>query len=470
MTQTHTQEPSGLFSSGSEATLPAMRLVHTPRVVWRVARALIILFFVLPLAVLLLPWQQTITASGRLMAFSPVDRQQFVKAPIDARVMKWLVVEGQSVEKGDVLVEMNDPDPKILAHIMEEKQAIETRVRRSELRVKALEEQMASLEGSREQAIKGTTNRMLMTERRLQSAREAEKAARATNELAIINFNMQDGLYAKGLTSRLELEQAKQRKVTAEAELERALQARYAAENEVDALKADLGKVTNDADAALAGLRALLESGEAEIAAGQRDLAGVKIRLNRQETQQVTSPCKGNVFRVLANASNGGQLIKAGDNLCIIVPDIPENSERAVELFLEGLDAPLITQLLSQRSQEGNTEPLAVRLQFEGWPAVQFMGWPSLSIGTFGGRLEVVDATDDGKGKFRVLVKPDPDEESINPWPSDFNLRQGVRANGWLFLNRVTIGWELWRYINGFPPVLADQEKTKEKLKFKVSQ
>ena len=96
-----------------------------------------------------------------------------------------------------------------------------------------------------------------------------------------------------------------------------------------------------------------------------------------------------------------------------------------------------------------------MRLQFEGWPALQFSGWPSIAVGTFGGRVPLVDPTDNGKGKFRVLVEPDPDEQQ---WPSHRFLRQGVRANGWVLLNVVPIGYELWRQFNGFPPVISLDE------------
>ena len=66
-----------------------------------------------------------------------------------------------------------------------------------------------------------------------------------------------------------------------------------------------------------------------------------------------------------------------------------------------------------------------------------------------------MDATDDGLGRFRVLVEPDPRDE---PWPSAQYLRQGVRANGWVLLDNVSLGYELWRQFNGFPPAIAPQE------------
>ena len=77
---------------------------------------------------------------------------------------------------------------------------------------------------------------------------------------------------------------------------------------------------------------------------------------------------------------------------------------------------------------DGNDVPLVtvdreVRLQFEGWPAIQFgSGWPNVALGTYGGRVAAVDATDNGKGKFRVLVRPELELEGVQ------SNRQGIGA------------------------------------------
>ena len=40
-------------------------------------------------------------------------------------------------------------------------------------------------------------------------------------------------------------------------------------------------------------------------------------------------------------------------------------------------------------------------------------------------------------------------------WPDERWLRQGTRAKGWIVLDRVSLGFEIWRQLNGFPPSLA---------------
>jgi hypothetical protein len=95
------------------------------------------------------------------------------------------------------------------------------------------------------------------------------------------------------------------------------------------------------------------------------------------------------------------------------------------------------------------------------------IGWPQLAIGTFGGEVVFVDATDDGLGRFRVVIGPSDDVvnrgDGQGPvkvgWPDKQRwLRQGVRANAWVMLNEVPLWFELWRQINGFPPLISNAE------------
>ncbi|GDX86064.1 hypothetical protein LBMAG43_21060 [Methylococcaceae bacterium] len=40
-------------------------------------------------------------------------------------------------------------------------------------------------------------------------------------------------------------------------------------------------------------------------------------------------------------------------------------------------------------------------------------------------------------------------------------MRQGVRVEGWILLNRVTMAYELWRELNAFPPVYTPEKAEK---------
>ena len=177
------------------------------------------------------------------------------------------------------------------------------------------------------------------------------------------------------------------------------------------------------------------------------ELSKIEVRLARQSMQSVKATRSGTILRrVLGQES---VIVKPGEVLAVIVPD---TDSRAVELWVDGNDVPLIS------------EGRHVRLQFEGWPAVQFSGWPSVAVGTFGGKVSLIDAADSGNGMFRVLVVPEEGES----WPSHRYLRQGIRAYGWILLNRVSLGYELWRQFNGFPPSFPESKKPDDLLESSV--
>ncbi len=93
-----------------------------------------------------------------------------------------------------------------------------------------------------------------------------------------------------------------------------------------------------------------------------------------------------------------------------------------------------------------------------------FAGWPGASVGTFGGKIKVIDYINSNNGKFRVLVVPD---SADTPWPQQ--LRMGTGAIGWGMLNNVMLGYEMWRQFNGFPPdFISNTRKDNKKAKSKT--
>jgi multidrug resistance efflux pump len=277
-----------------------------------------------------------------------------------------------------------------------------------------------------------------MARDRVVAAEQALAAARAAKVTADLNLDRQQGLSAKGLTSTRNVELAILEAATRTADVDRAVATLNAARSETASLTAELQRTRADATARIDEARASLASARSDLAKARGEMAKIEVRVARQQTLQVTAPVDGTVLRVLARRS--GELLKAGEPLAMIVP---RSTRDVVELWVDGNDMPMVLP----------GQP--VRLQFEGWPALQFSGWPSIAVGTFGGRVALVDATDNGKGKFRVLIESD---EAHERWPSVRFLRQGVRANGWVMLNVVPVWFELWRQFNGFPPVIAPNE------------
>lgn len=385
------------------------------------------------LSLVFVPWQQSASGSGRVVAWSPQLRTQQVEAPLEGRVQRWNVREGSRVRAGELLVELADNDPAVLAHLRAEREAVLARLVAARARVEALEARRSSLGDARGSALEAASARVRMAAQRVRAAEQAEEATEAAQETARRNHERQRELARQGLASTRTAELAELEHTRARTEHSRAEAALAAARSELLALRSDQLRAQSDLSAGLFDATASRASASAEVEAQNAELARLDVRLARQQNMLVRAPLDGTVLRLSGGV--GGEMVRAGDSLLTLVPD---TSERAVELYVDGNDMPLLA------------EGREVRLQFEGWPAVQFVGWPSVAVGTFAGRVALLDATDDGRGRFRVLVTPAPNER----WPDARYLRQGVRANGWVLLERVRLGYELWRRLNGFPPAV----------------
>lgn len=181
-----------------------------------------------------------------------------------------------------------------------------------------------------------------------------------------------------------------------------------------------------------------VETRRAAVAEAAAELNRVEINISRLSAQTVTAPRDGVILSV--NAGDVATYIAAGQPVATFVPS---DVTRAIELYVNGRDVALV--------QPG----AKARLQFEGWPVVQFSGWPSKAIGTFGGVVLSVDASAQANGLFRVLIGED--MEDPNPWPDDRFVRFGAKVRGWIQLDQVTVGYELWRLLNNFPPNFPPQ-------------
>jgi multidrug resistance efflux pump len=397
----------------------ALHHIQLPRAMRVLARLLVVLLVVAVSALVLTPWQQNITGAGRLIAFNPEERTQQVEAPVDGRIVRWHVVEGATLRRGDPIVELTDNDPSILQRLQEERAQVVRTVEEGAARSQSLDERIVALEDTLRSSVAAADLREQMAKDRVVAAEQSLAAARAAKVTADLNQERQRALVAKGLTSTRSVELADLEAATRAAEVDRAVATLNAARSEAASMQAELQRARADARARVDEARAALASARSDVAKARAETAKMEVRLARQQTQRVTAPVDGTVLRILARQS--GELLKAGTPLAVIVPT---SRKDVVELWVNGNDMPMV--------MPGHP----VRLQFEGWPALQFSGWPSIAVGTFGGRVQLVDQTDNGKGKFRVLVEPDPSDD---PWPSKRFLRQGVRANGWVLLSVVPV-------------------------------
>lgn len=404
--------------------LPALTLTGSNRKSYFFSRLLIFGLIGVILFIVFAPWRQFVTGSGKVIAFNPLDRSISVEAPIEGRIRTLNVVEGQPIMKGEIIAEIEDNDPNLLKNLKFQQEQLLKRLENEKERLRAVSEKKGFQELEKNQAIR--------------SAQEKIAAAEIESKTAGLNFVRVENLFEKGFESRQNYEAAILRRDSATAAL--------------NAAEANLIQTEKTYDSALADTRGAIEAAKAGIASATNDLNKLDITLNRTASQVIRADRDSYVLKVPVTA---GSYLKPGTLVCTL---IPQTESRFVEIMVDGNDVALI----KARDEKTGTPGSPVRLAFEGWPAIQAIGWPQLAIGTFGGEVVFVDATDNGSGKFRVVVGPatdivnrgTEDGDMEVPWPDHETwLRQGVRTRAWLMLDEVPLWFEIWRQINGFPPI-----------------
>ncbi len=409
------------------------------KVVARILLGVTFLFFVL----LFLPWQQNIRGTGSLTAFSPGQRPQSVETAIAGRISEWHVIEGDYVNAGDTiltLAEVKDKffDPELLSRTQLQIDAKEESIGFKKEKVNNLTNQIAALESLMEAKEAQARNKLQQVKYKLTSDSidyEAQKVAFANQENI---FDRNKKRYDAGniaLTKYQEIEtkfqQAKMKVVSAENKFLESKTEVVNARVNINAVRSEYLDKISKAQSDLNNTQSEIFDAEGSLTKMRNEYTNLSIR---NEQYQLVAPQSGYVVRAMK--AGIGETIKEGESVAQIMPQDPE---MAVEMYVNAMDVPLISP-----GRE-------VRIEFDGWPALQFSGWPNVSVGTFGGIVRVIDRVNSKGGKFRILVTPDPEQE---PWPEQ--LRMGSGTKGWVMLEDVPVWYEIWRQFNGFPPSLYD--------------
>jgi adhesin transport system membrane fusion protein len=381
----------------------ALRLVRTPDNAVPLARGIVLTLVAFVIILIVAPWIQNVAGSGIVTSFSPNQRPQTIDALIEGRIEKWYVKEGDYVREGDTIVVLRDIDTKFLDPKFQERQQV---IRDNEVAEAQLEVIIAK-------------QKVIQAKAKVLAAEAAVTNANIDAATARVRYERAESLFSQGLASRRELE-------TNLLALQKALNDSVKARTNLEVENQALANANTE-------LQAKQRLAEAKIAKSDLELGNVT---NRRNFGVVLSPINGYVTRIMQVGD--GQAVKKNEKLAIVVP---ETDDIAAEIYIGSLDAAIV--------DTGRK----VRLQFAGFPAIQAPGggFPHFAIGTFGGIVKVIDAVDDGSGRYRVLVVPDPNDK---PWPSRAYLRQGTEVTGWILLNEVPLGYELWRQLNGFPPII----------------
>lgn len=453
-------------SAYSEAIMPSLQLARSSRLARIIAKTLLVFLILTIGLVVFAPWQQSVKGTGSVVAFAPDQRQQTIEAPIKGRIIAWGddIKENAHVTKGQFIAEIQDIDPDLvrrleeqLAALKESRDAAQRQLEANERNVEAIRQmtkpindRLRGYETVKEQVDAGATAAVEAAKNKIGAEQQILAEVKAAEIQVRADYERQRKLFNEDIVSQSKYQAAERKFREVTAKVQKAKEYVSAAQNDLESKKRDreakIQKIQIEIDYTMGELQkqtSQFSKAQSDVAKSESELnkaikllSEMETKVSRQRSQRVEAPLDGFLTQITPNS--GTQILKAGDPLCVIVPD---TKDRSVQIWLDGNDAPLV-------------EPGShVRLQFEGWPAVQFAGWPSVAVGTFGGEVVSVDATDNGKGKFRVFVKPDSNDD---PWPDTRYLRQGVRTNGWVLLKRVPLWFEIWRSMNGFPPAISD--------------
>jgi multidrug efflux pump subunit AcrA (membrane-fusion protein) len=408
-----------------------------------------ILFFLLIL--MFLPWTQNIESKGTITTLYQSERPQELNAIIPGRILKWYVKEGDFVKKGDTILQLADVkddflDPLLLQRTQEQLTAKQDKISFFQQKITATESQVEALNLSRDFKISSLENKLDQLKRKLVSDSAEVVAAEIDYSIATQQYTRAKQMFSDGIIALTELERRTALFNKAQATLTEKQQKFQNTRQDLIICRIDMSTVEQEtadkvfkAKAEIASSQSDIASTDGEVAKNTNQLANYSIRGGQR---WLIAPQNGQVVK--AKKAGINEMVKEGD---MIVEIVPTNINFAAEMYVDPMDLVLIN-----KNQE-------VRLIFDGFPAIVFSGWPQASYGTFLGEVIAVETNRSENGKFRLLIVPSKKEK---PWPTNLKLGAGVR--GFALLKDVSIWYELWRQINGFPPeyYIAPVKKSKE--------
>ncbi|MEN8697394.1 MAG: biotin/lipoyl-binding protein [Bacteroidia bacterium] len=399
---------------------------------------LIIVLFLVVVVMLFLPWTQNIQSKGYVTALRPDERPQTIQNTIPGKIEKWYVQEGDLVSKGDTILYLTEVkteyfDPNLIERTKEQVEAKAGGINAYENKLKALDNQIHSLNDLQKLKIQTIDNKVKQSQLQVSTDSASWEAAKIDLQTAKERLARQEEMYEQGLisltaleTRRLKLQETKAKAIEKENKYGLSVNMYINTLIEQDQVISEFAEKISDVESKRSTAGSELYNGLSEMAKMKNQLANYEMR---QDFYYVLAPRDG--FITQAVQAGIGENIKENTPIITI---LPEHWTKAVEIYVDPIDLPLI--------KKGNE----VMFLFDGWPNIVFTGWPELTYGTFPGTVKAIDYNISPNGKYRILIE----ESTTKPWPDE--VRVGSGARGVALLNRVPVWYELWRQLNGFPP------------------
>ena len=396
-----------------------------------------------------LPWTQNIRAKGAVTTLRQEQRPQELNTIIAGKVVKWHVKEGDFVKAGDTILQLGEVkveyfDPQLLERTKQQITAKQMANQGYASKAQTAAVQIDALIEGRKLKLSQLDNKIKQQYLKLQS--DSMDLSAVNNEYSVSKRQIDAAklMLDSGVISLTDFERRKVSFQNSQAK-------RIGSESKFLQSKQELNNLFIEKNSTVQEYTDKISKAEGErfsslsnIASGQADVSKLENSYSnydiRNQLYYIRAPQSGQITK--AKKAGLGEMLKEGE---MIVEIVPTDVQHAIELFISPMDLPLIS-----KGQK-------VRFIFDGFPAIVFSGWPNSSYGTFGGVVAAIETSVSANGKFRILVTEDPGEKA---WPKQLSIGGG--ANGIALLKDVTIWYELWRNINGFPPEYYQSEYAKE--------
>jgi multidrug efflux pump subunit AcrA (membrane-fusion protein) len=399
----------------------------------------LIIFSVILVIILFLPWTQNISGYGSVTTLKPGQRPQTIQSQIPGRIEKWFVNEGDFVLKGDTILQISEIKSDYFDDQLVERTNQQLLAKSSSLvsynnKVEALQRQIAALENEKLLKLEQAENKLIQAHLKVKIDSIDFEAAKTNISIAERQYDRIVSLQQDGLKATKDVEEKKLKLQETQAKVIAQENKLLGSKNEVLNAKVEIFSIE-------ASYIDKISKAQSDLFSAESSTFDTSAQINKLENSYTNYKMRNSLLFITAPQSGFiNTVIKGGIGVTFkegegIVEIMPADYELAVETFIKPIDLPLVH--LNEK----------VRVQFDGWPAIVFSGWPNISYGTYGARIVAIENFISQNGRYRVLLAPDKDDYE---WPTF--LRVGSGAKTIALLDNVPIWFELWRQLNSFPP------------------
>jgi len=383
------------------------------------------------IAMLWLPWQQTIKGVGTLTALNPNERNYKIVSTIDGFMEALYVKENQFVKKGDKLFTLRDLDENYQYKLLNIEQEYTNRLANEKDRHTNLNDNLNQEKKNIKIKKEVYDTKITQFKNRLNALKQQKKALSNQFKIEKIQLSRVERLFDDGIESKRTLELKKFNTLQIKAKVEKIIVDIQNIYNDLIITKKEKEHFINKSELTVNNLHNKILTTKNSINKLKQDNDKNSIKISRYQSRDIVAKSDGYVMRIYQSDSN--RLIKKGNEILYFAPKV---SERTILLKVPIFNMPLMK------------EGLRVRIMFYGWPTFHISGWPEISHGTYEGIVKSIEHTSHIKGFYYALVVEDPTQ----PWPDKKFLRIGTESTLWVRLEKVTIGYELWRLFAAQPP------------------